>query len=93
VKSTNPLENLMLNFAKVCCLCVAIALILAFSGVPTHAGLSTNCVAADGIDPSLLLQVKKNKKHSGQSQNDSGLTNCKNNPCGQFSAANKWGTH
>jgi hypothetical protein len=39
--------------------------------------LSTNCVAADGIDTSLLLQVKKQKKHKdGQSQNDSGLTEC-----------------
>ena len=67
----------MLNFAKACCLCVAIALILAWSGAPTHAGLSTNCVAADRSDTSLLLQVKKQKKHhDGQSQNDSGLTEC-----------------
>jgi hypothetical protein len=77
VRKHNPLENLMLNFAKACCLCVAIALILAFSGAPTHAGLSTNCVAADGNDTSLLLQVKKQKKHKdGQSQNDTGLTEC-----------------
>jgi hypothetical protein len=67
----------MLNFAKVCCLCGAIALILAFSGDPAHAGLSTNCVAADRSDTSLLLQVKKQKKHhDGQSQNDTGLTEC-----------------
>jgi hypothetical protein len=67
----------MLNFAKACCLCVAMALILALSGAPTHAGLSTNCVAADRSDTSLLLQVKKQKKHKdGQSQNDSGLTEC-----------------
>jgi len=34
-------------------------------------------VAADGSDTSLLLQVKKQKKHKdGQSQNDSGLTEC-----------------
>ena len=66
----------MLNFAKICCVCVAIALILAFSDGSTHARLSTICVAADGSDTSLLLQVKKNKKHSGQGQNDSGLTNC-----------------
>ena len=65
----------MLNFAKVR-LCGAVALILAFSGAPAHAGLSTNCLATDGSKASLLLQIKKNKKHSGQSQNDSGLTNC-----------------
>ena len=67
----------MLNFAKVCCLCVAVALILAVSAAPTHAGLSTNCVAAHGSDTSLLLQIKKQKKHhDGQSQNDTGLTEC-----------------
>ena len=67
----------MLNFAKVCCLYGAIALILALSGAPAHAGLSTNCVAADRNDTSLLLQVKKQKKHKdGQSQNDTGLTEC-----------------
>jgi hypothetical protein len=67
----------MLNFAKVCCLCVAIALILALSGAPADAFLSTNCVATDGSDVSLLLQVKKKKKHEdGQSQNDAGLTEC-----------------
>ena len=64
----------MLNFAKVCCLWVAVALILAVSGAPAHAGLSTNCVAADRNDTSLLLQVKKQKKHKdGQSQNDTGF--------------------
>jgi hypothetical protein len=67
----------MLNFAKVCCLCVTIALILAFSVAPAGAFLSTNGVAADRSDTSLLLQVKKQKKHhDGQSQNDSGLTEC-----------------
>jgi len=67
----------MLNFAKVCCLYGAIALILSLSGAPAHAGLSTNCVAADRNDTSLLLQVKKQKKHKdGQSQNDTGLTEC-----------------
>jgi hypothetical protein len=67
----------VLNFAKICCVCVAIALILAFSDGSTHARLSTICVAADGSDTSLLLQVKKQKKHKdGQSQNDSGLTEC-----------------
>ena len=67
----------MLNFAKVCCLCVAMALIVALSGTPAGAFLSTNGVAADGSDVSLLLQVKKQKKHhDGQSQNDSGLTEC-----------------
>lgn len=65
----------MLNFAKVC-LCGAVALILAFSGAPAQAGLSTNCLATDGSNASLLLQIKKNKKHGGQSQNDSGLTDC-----------------
>ena len=54
----------------------AVALILAVSGAPAHAGLSTNCLATGGSNASLLLQIKKNKKHSGQSQNDSGLTNC-----------------
>ena len=67
----------MLNFAKICCLCVAIALILAFSVAAAGAFLSTNGVAADRSDASLLLQVKKQKKHhDGQSQNDSGLTEC-----------------
>ena len=67
----------MMNFAKVCCLYGAIALILALSGAPADAFLSTNCVAADRSDASLLLQVKKQKKHhDGQSQNDSGLTEC-----------------
>jgi hypothetical protein len=67
----------MLNFAKVCCLCVTIALILAFSVEPADAFLSTNCVATHGSDTSLLLQVKKQKKHhDGQSQDDSGLTEC-----------------
>jgi hypothetical protein len=67
----------MLNFAKVCCLCVAMALILAFISAPADAFLSTNCVTADRGDASLLLQIKKQKKHKdGQSQNDAGLTEC-----------------
>jgi hypothetical protein len=67
----------VLNFAKICCVCVAIALILAFSDGSTHARLRTICVAADGSDTSLLLQVTKQKKHKdGQCQNDSGLTEC-----------------
>jgi hypothetical protein len=66
----------MLNFAKACCLCVAMAFILAVSGAPADAFLSTNGVAADGSDSSLLLQIKKTKKNSGQSQNDAGLTEC-----------------
>jgi hypothetical protein len=68
----------MLNFAKCCCLSGAIALILALNDAPSRAaGLSTNCVASDGSHTSLLLQVKKQKKHhDGQSQNDTGLTEC-----------------
>jgi hypothetical protein len=63
----------MLNFAKVCC---AVLLSLAFSGA-VSAGLSTNCVATDGNSTSLLVKVDKKKKHkNGQSQNDSGLTDC-----------------
>jgi hypothetical protein len=41
--------------ARQCCSQSAAA-IIAFSGASTHAGLSTNCVAADGSDTSLLLQ-------------------------------------
>jgi hypothetical protein len=65
----------MLNFAKVCC---AVALSFAFSGA-VSAGLSTNCVVTDASNTSLLVKVdsKKKKKHKdGQSQNDSGLTDC-----------------
>ena len=61
-----------------------IALILAFGGAPAHAGLSTNCVAADGGATSLLVQVKdkkgkKNKHgddHNGRQSHDDGLTEC-----------------
>ena len=62
----------MLNFAKVCC---ALALSLAFSSA-VSAGLSTNCVATDGSNASLLVKIDKKKHKNGQSQNDSGLTDC-----------------
>jgi hypothetical protein len=65
----------MLNFAKVCCLCGAVALILAFGGAPAHAGLSTNCLATDGSAASLLVQVK-DKKSKKKHDQESGLTEC-----------------
>jgi hypothetical protein len=67
----------MLNFAKVCCITGALALVLAASGT-VHAGLTTNGVAADVSNTSLLVKVdnKKKKHKDGQSQNSSGLTDC-----------------
>ena len=69
----------MLNLAQVGSILCVVSLVLAFNGRVADAGLSANCVATDGGTTSLLLQVKKNKKHkngSEQSHDDSGLTEC-----------------
>ena len=75
----------MLNLARVGSILCVVLLALAYSGRVAEAGLSTNCVAADGSTTSLLVQVKdkkgNKKKHGdhhngGQSHDDSGLTEC-----------------
>jgi hypothetical protein len=55
----------MLNLAQVGSVLCVVSLVLAFSGGVADAGLSANCVAADGSTTSLLLLIKKKKQNHG----------------------------
>jgi hypothetical protein len=70
----------MLNLAQAASIVCVISLVFAVNGGVADAGLSTNCVAADGSSAPLLVQVKdkksKKKKHNDGGDQTSGLTEC-----------------
>jgi hypothetical protein len=66
----------MLNLAQVGSVVCVVALVLGFSSGVADAGLSTNCVAADGTATSLLVHIKDKKSKKKKHDQDSGLTEC-----------------
>jgi hypothetical protein len=64
----------MLNLAQAGSVLCVVSFVLAFSGGVADAGLSANCVAADGSTTSLLLLIKKKKKQNDGGQSE--LSEC-----------------
>jgi hypothetical protein len=66
----------MLNLAQAASIVCVISLVFALDGGVAEAGLSTNCVAADGSAASLLVQVGDKKSKKKKHQESSGLAEC-----------------